>query len=422
MALTDVRIRQAKPTEKTYRLADSGGLFLEVRPNGNKFWRYAYRIDKKQNLFAVGTYPAVTLQQAREEHTKARALVKSGLHPARERTRTKQSVIKVNRETFKAIAEEWFESKRSLPAEGRKKAQKGWSEEYEGRIRRHLNDDIYPRLGNLPIRLIQTADVAAVISSVEKRGAPTSAILVRQLISQVFYHGISDGLADYDPTYVMRRRGTRKRAKVLHKKPLRPDGIETLAKRLREVKAPRPRVIAIQLLLLLFVRTKELRTTTWAEILPALKTSLWVIPEDRMKMGRIHLVPLPTQAITLLKELHTLTGDGEYLFPHRTDQKKPMGPDAVNYVLEKMGYGANTLSGHGFRATASTLLNELGYREEHVDMQLAHSKEETYNQARYLPERTEMMHAWATLLDRMGRGEDVKHCFAAKSVPLQLAA
>lgn len=403
--LTDLRIRQAKPQTKPYRISDSGGLFLETRPNGKKYWRYAYRIDNKQNLYAMGTYPVMSLQQAREEHIRARALVKLGHHPAHERARTRQQVIEAAQDTFKVVAEEWFKSKRSIPAEGKKKAQIGWSSSYEARTRTYLEDDIYPRLGTMSMRSIKTVDVVATVEAVVKRGAPTSAGVVRQIISQVFFKAISTDRAEYDPSFVMRQRGKRRRAKTVHKTPLRPEGITELIRRLEATKQARARVIAVRLLLLLFVRTNELRNTPWTEILPALNSSMWVIPEERMKMRRTHMVPLPPQAIELLTELHGLTGHTEYLFPHNKDPRKPMGADGVNYVLRQIGYERKTLSGHAFRTTASTLLNEMGYHPEHVDMQLAHSSDDAYNQARYLTDRIPMMMTWANQIDKLARGK-----------------
>lgn len=420
--LTDLRIRQAKPQAKPYRTSDSGGLFLETRPNGKKYWRYAYRIDNKQNLYAMGSYPAMSLQQAREEHMRARALVKLGHHPAHARARTRQQVIEASRDTFRAVGEEWFESKRSIPAEGRKKAQIGWSSSYEARMRTYLDKDIYPRLGTMSMRSIKTIDVVATVDAVVKRGAPKAADVVRQIISQVFFEAISSDRADYDPSLVMRQRGRRKRTRTVHKTPLRPEAITQLIGRLEATKQARARVIAVRLLLLLFVRTNELRCTPWTEILPALKTSLWVIPEERMKMRRTHLVPLSPQAIKLLTELHKLTGHTEYLFPHNKDPRKPMGADGVNYVLRQIGYQRKTLSGHAFRTTASTLLNEMGFHEKHIDTQLAHASNDAYNQARYLAERTQIMMAWANEIDRLARGEQLSVLTGNASGALLLAA
>lgn len=422
MALTDVRIRQAKPAGKTYRLADSGGLFIEVRPNGSKFWRYAYRIEKKPNLYAVGVYPEVTLQQAREEHIKARALVKSGRHPARERALKRLEVIQINKETFEATAEEWFASKCAVAPEGKKKGRPGWSKTHENKVRGYLDNEVYPRLGNLSLRSIKTTDVAAILTAVEGRGAPTVAILIRQVISHVFVQGISKGRVDFDPTYLMRRTVKRRTRKVRHKTPLRPSEIKVLSDRLSAYKKMRVRIISILLLLHTFVRGKELRETPWAEILPAMKSSLWVIPPERMKMGRMHLVPLSSQVIALLEELHKLTGDGKYLFPHHKDATLPMGPDAVNYIIRKLGYPVYSLSGHAFRATASTLLNEMGFREEHVDMQLAHSSDDAYNHARYLSERTKMMKVWSNFIDKIARGEEVDGQLATEGFVSSLIA
>ncbi|MGO1073601.1 tyrosine-type recombinase/integrase [Lysobacter sp. CA199] len=408
MALTDLRIRQAKAGEKPYRLADGGGMFLEVRPNGAKFFRYAYRIDKKPNLYAIGGYPEKTLLQAREEHVRARAHVKAGRHPAHERARERREVIQLNKETFKATAEEWFKSKRTIPAEGPNKGQRGWSASHEDRTRRYLDKDIYPKLDNMALRSIKTVDVAGIVKAMEKRGAPVAALIARQIVSQVFVYAISDGRADFDPAYIIRRTAKRRGTKVVHKTPLRPSEIRVLSDRLSAFKKKRVRVIAILLLLHTFIRGKELRTTPWAEVLPALDSSLWVIPGERMKMGRTHLVPLSPQVVELLKELHALTGDGEYLFPHSRKAGLPMGYDGVNYVLRELGYPRRSLTGHAFRATASTLLNEMDFRLEHVDMQLAHASGDAYNHARYLRERTKMMKVWSNFIDKIARGEDVE--------------
>ena len=407
MALTDLRIRQAKPAEKAYRLGDGGGMFLEVRPNGAKFFRYAYRIDRKPNLYAIGTYPEKTLLQAREELVRARALVQAGHHPAHERARARREVIQLNKETFKATAEEWFKTKRTIPAEGGNKGQRGWSASHEDRTRRYLEKDIYPKLESLSLRSIKTTDVVAIVSAMEKRGAPVAARIARGIVSQVFVYAVSNGRADFDPAYIIRHTSKRRGTKVTHKNPLRPSEIRVLSDRLSAFEKKRVRVIAIQLLLHVFIRGKELRTSPWSEVLPALQSSLWVIPGERMKMGRTHLVPLSPQVIELLKELHALTGDGEYLFPHGRKPGKPMGSDGVNYVLRELGYPRRSFTGHGFRATASTLLNEMGFRVEHVDMQLAHASGDAYNHARYLRERTKMMKVWSNFIDKIARGEEV---------------
>lgn len=399
MALTDVRIRQAKPTERAYRLADSGGLFLEVRPNGSKLWRYAYRIGKKQNLFAVGAYPAMSLLQARAAHMNARSLVKEGRHPAAERTRSRNELIETNKETFRFFAERWFETKRAIP----EKNKPGWSSGYERQVRYYLDNDIYPKIGKMPVKAIRSANIVVVLDVIVERNATCAAILARQIMSQIFEYAIAKGAVEYDPAHVTKR--SVNRPKVKHASPLRPDEIRGLLIRSAEFKGSRLTVIAMRLLLLLFVRTKELRTAEWAEVAPALKTGMWVIAEGRMKMRRIHMVPIAPQALQLLKELHGLTGHDRYLFPSSRKPGQPMGPQVVNSAIRRMGYPMAAITGHDFRATASTLLNEMGFRSEHVDMQLAHSKDDAYNHARYLPERIKLMQIWADYIDKIERGE-----------------
>lgn len=394
MALTDVRIRQAKPQEKPFRISDSGGLFIEVRPNGSKLWRYAYRIAGKQSLFALGAYPDVSLQEARTAHAAARDLVAQSIHPAHAKASAKGEAEARNADRFKAVALEWIESKRT------REDRPGWSPYYEKQVRSYLERDVFPKVGNRPMRGITSAEWLAIIQAIAERGAEAAAILVRQMVSQVYAFGVARLKADSDPTWPLRRAIIR--PKVQHAAPKDRDTIRDLLQRVHAYGGNRTTAIALRLLLLTFVRTGELRKAPWSEF--DLDRGLWTIPAERMKKRRTHLVPLSPQAVTLLRELHDITGANVHLFPNNRKPREVMSATTVNRALEHMGYESGFFTGHDFRATASTRLHEMGFRSEVVEMQLAHAKTDkvaaAYNHAEYLPERTAMMAAWSTWIEQ----------------------
>lgn len=389
MPLTDIRIRQTKPAVRPQKLADGNGLYLEVRPNGSKLWRYRYRIEGRFNLYAIGAYPALSLADARAEHLRARDLVKRGVHPAHERARTRSEATSRNADTFKVIAEEWISEK-----------QKTWTPYYEKQVRSYFDRDVYPRIGRRPMQSITSDDVLKILRAIADRGANAAAILVRQLISQVFTYAVRTLRATSDPAHVLR--GAIIRPPVQHADAKGREDIAEFVGRLRAYGGARTTVIAMWLLLLLFVRTGELRRAPWSEF--DIGRALWTIPAGRMKKRRVHLVPLPKQAVALLRELHGITGAGTHLFPNmRRPKEAVISATTINRALEHMGYESGFFTGHDFRATASTHLHEMGYRDEVVEMQLAHAKKDkvgaAYNHAQYLPERVEMMQRWADWLD-----------------------
>lgn len=390
MPLTDVRIRQAKPVDKPLKLLDGSRLYLIVMPSGAKLWRYRYRIDGRENLYAIGEYPTISLQEARMLRDAARALVKQGIHPSHERARTRSDTAASNANTFKAIAHAWIEAHRAR-----------WTPYYVKQIESYFERDVYPKIGKRPIRSVTAADIHGIITAIAGRGAEAAAINVRQWCSAVFCHAVAHLCADSDPAAALRR--TVIRPPVEHAKPLTEDGITTFFARLATFGGNRTTAIALHLLLLLWIRTAELRKAQWCEF--DLDGTLWTIPAGRMKRRRKHLVPLPPQAIALLHELHTITGGGKHLFPNTRRPKDVMGATTVNRALEHMGYPSGEVTGHDFRATASTLLRERGHRSEVIEVQLAHAKksktEAAYNHAEYLPERTKMMREWAGWIDEI---------------------
>ena len=413
MSLTDGQIRNAKPGDKPIKLTDGGGLYLEVRPTGAKLWRYRYRIAGKENVFAVGKYvqaPSgetkeqnqsrcnagmLTLAEARARREECRALVKQGMHPAhyRQVARMEQSVRNAN--TFEAVAMEWIVKKKP-----------GWTPYYLRQVERFLEADVFPYVGNLPIRNVTAAHLLEIVRRVEGRGAETVALQVRQWASAIFRYAVATLRADVDPAAALR--GAIHRPKVVHSKPMTRDQVADFVNALEGYAGYRTTVIALHLMLLTFVRTVELRGALWAEI--DLDRAEWRIPAERMKMREPHIVPLSRQGVELLRELHTHTGGRGMLFPNYRNPKTCMTATTLNRALERMGFngkGSIGFSAHGFRATASTILNEIGFRPDVIERQLAHAERNkvraSYNQAQYLEERRAMMQQWADLIDEMAK-------------------
>ncbi|WP_298715916.1 integrase arm-type DNA-binding domain-containing protein [uncultured Oceanisphaera sp.] len=397
MPLTDAKVRNTKPTEKPQKLADGQGLYLEVRPSGSKLWRYRYRIAGKENVFAIGEYPTLSLAGARTEHDKARGLVKQGLHPAHHRQSERLVNREANANTFESLAREWIDKKAS-----------SWTPYYLRQVERFLAADVFPYIGKLPIRNVTAALLLKIIQRVEKRGAETVALLIRQWSSAIFRYAVATLRADHDPAAALK--GAIHRPKVEHRKPLTRDQIVQFIKALDEYGGYRATVIALRLMLLTFVRTVELRKAEWHEF--DFERAEWRIPAEKMKMRQPHIVPLSRQAVELLRELHTFTGGRPLLFPNLRNPDTCMTPTTLNRALERMGFsgkGSIGFSAHGFRATASTLLNEMGYRSDVIERQLAHAERNkvraSYNQAQYLDERKIMMQVWADLIDGLACSE-----------------
>ena len=411
MALTDVKIRGTKPSEKPVKLTDAGGLYLDIRPSGSKLWRYRYRIAGRENLYAMGKFcqapsresavEAVlrkasgrfTLAEARQERDRCRALVKQGIHPAHNRHAQRAGQFSENANTFKAAALEWIENKKS-----------GWSPYYHRQVERFLERDVFPHIGSFPVRSVTAAHLLQIVRRVEGRGAKTVALLLRQWSSAIFRYSIATLRADADPAAALK--GSITRPRTDHSKPLTRADIPRFIAALDSYGGYRTTVIALRLIMLTFVRTVELRAAHWEEI--DFNRAEWRIPAGRMKMREQHIVPLSRQVLERLRELHTLTGASSFLFPNYRRPKSCMTATTLNRALERMGFngkGSMGFSAHGFRATASTILNELGYRPDVIERQLAHSERNSvrasYNRAEYLAERRTMMQEWADLVDEM---------------------
>lgn len=403
MPLTDAKVRSAKPAPKPYKLNDGAGLHLLVRPTGSKLWRYRYRIDGRENLFAIGEYLAdkrgshVSLDDARAARDSARALVKKGIHPSHSRQTERIAARAANANTLEAVAKEWIEKKQS-----------GWSPYYLKQVESFFAADVFPQIGKLPLRGITAAHVLDVVRKIEKRGAASVALLVRQWLSAVFRYGVATLRADVDPAAALK--GAIHRPKTEHHKPLTQAQLADFVTALGKFGGFRTTAIALHLMLLTFVRTVELRAARWEEI--DLEAAEWRIPAERMKMRQMHIVPLSSQAVALLKELKTLTGERELLFPNYRNSKSCMTPTTLNRALERMGFNGKDsigFSAHGFRSTASTMLNEMGFRPDVIERQLAHAERSkvraSYNHAEYMKERQEMMQAWSDTIDRFAKRE-----------------
>ena len=405
--LTDIQIRNAKPTEKPYKLSDGGGMYGEVMPNGSKFWRMKVRqANGKESRLTFGSYPEVTLAGARAERSKVKQQQTAGFDPAQTKRIEKLQKRAAAVNTFEVLAREWHSNKAAT-----------WKENTAKEALARLENDVFPRIGKWPIADVDAPLLLDVLHQIEKRGAINMATRVAAHCSAVFRFAIAKGIVKYNP--IPDLRGALKPRIKGHHAAIGTDELPEFLKALRKVEAGMflPTRIMMRLMLLVFVRTSELIETPWSEI--DLDNETWVIPWDRMKMGRKkvnprkldHYVHLPRQGWVLLRELHTLTGHGIYLFPNRTDYTKPASNGAILMALRRMGYqGRHT--GHGFRSLAMGVIKaRLGYRHEVVNRQLAHGSNDEYGEAydreQFQDERRVMMQAYADYLDTVEGGGNI---------------
>jgi integrase len=407
MALTDIKIKNAKAKAQRYRLSDANGLAVEVTPAGGKYWRYRYRLNGKENLFAGGEWSGspvgekpeeaqarradgrLTLAEARIGRQQWRADVKAGLHP-RVAAQARELIGEHSRaQTFDAVAAEFIE-----------KRGKEWSQGHRDNLKRFLERDISPGVGSLPIRSIQTSQLLTLLRRVEERDAISVAALGRGYLGQIFRYAIQVSKADYDPTAGLR--GALERRYSKHHEPLSQADIVPFFAALTQAGGNRETKIAVQLMAYTFARTIELRCAPWTEF--DLEKADWRLPKERMKMRRPHIVPLARQAVELLEELRELTGRRQFLFPNTRRPQTFMGATTINRVIERMGY-LDRFTAQGFRATASTMLHEAGFSSELIERQLAHMEKNkskaSYDHSARLPERRLMMQSWADMLDEM---------------------
>ena len=396
MALTDKALKQAKPREKAYKLADGKGLHLLVNPNGSKYWRLKYRFAGKEKVLALGVYPSVTLANARSLTDEAKTILRNGEDPSLVRKQQKR-VDKLNAtNNFEAVARDWLNQQKSK-----------WTKGHADRVTTSLEQEVFPHIGQMAIADIATPDVLEVVRKVEGRGALDVASRVLQRVSSVFRYAVQTGRAQVNPASELK--GVLKTRKVQHRAAITRAELPELLQKARKYDGYLITRLALRLLMLTFVRPGELRFARWKEF--DLEAKVWRIPAERMKMKSEHLVPLSRQAIELLEELRPVTGHYDFLFPGERTRTKPISENTMTYALYRMGYKSRATA-HGFRTTASSILNEEGFNPDAIERQLSHLERNqvrgAYTQhAEYLKDRAKMMQWWADYLDQMETGSNV---------------
>ena len=396
MPLTDTAVRSAKPTEKARKLSDEKGLFVLIHPNGGKYWRFKYRFDGKERLLAFGTYPDLGLKDAREKRDEARKMLAQGIDPGEAKKAAKAAREGAAANSFEVLCLEWLEHKRATIAEAQ-----------YGKALGRMKKDVIPWLGRRPITEITAPEILATLRRIDERGARYTAHKVRSEISQCFRYAIATGRAERDPCPDLRGAIPAPKTENL---PSITDPAQ-VAELLRAIDGFRGTFIvkcALLLAPMLFVRPGELRKAEWTGF--DLDKAEWryIVTKTQTE----HLVPLSTQAVAILRELHELTGCRKHVFPGR-DPKGPMSDAAVNAALRRMGYDTKTeITGHGFRAMARTILHEeLGQKPEVIEHQLAHQVSDplgtAYNRTKFLKARKAMMQLWADYLDKLKAGAAV---------------
>lgn len=393
MALTEVQVRKAKPRIKAYKIYDEKGLYGLVKPNGIIYWKLRYTFGGEKKL-SLGQYPEVSLKEARDKRDEARRSIADGIDPglAHKLKKLMRNISKD--ESFEGVAEEWHAKNKPR-----------WNNKHRDRVIHWLKKDVFPALGKRRLREITAPELLAVLTKIEGRGALYMAQRVRAIVSEVFLYAIAHGKADVNIAVGLQR-AMQVREKSKGFAYLSADELPKFLRRLDRYDGEPQTKRALQIAIYTMVRTTELRGAKWNEI--DFESALWEIPASRMKMKEKHLVPLARQVDELLKEQHELTGNGEYIFPNGNRMIKPMSENAMLYAIYRIGYHSRATT-HGFRKTASTILNEAAVKnhrrfdKDYIERQLAHGDRDeiraTYNYAEYLPQRTEMMQWWADYLD-----------------------
>jgi len=415
--LNDTQCRNAKPKDKPYKLTDGNGLVLEVKPNGVKAWRYRFELAGKESMFAIGDYapaPAgetadeaaarrggrlFTLAEAREERAKARALVKQGINPAHARQLEQIKRVQDAANTFEAVAREWV-------------ALRDWEDVTKARRLDMLTRVVFPKIGAIPVKQITPAHILDVLTTAHEKNGPSVADEAKRSMSGIFELAISTLRADRDPVQPVRK--ALPANKTQHKRPLE---VPEIGQLLRDVDGHGGRHEtrgAFLLMWLTLCRPSEAVEAEWAEF--DLDAAVWRIPEERMKKRKAHTIPLPAQAVALLRGLRGITGHLTHVFPGRDDRSKPMAVESFRQMLHTLKWSGK-YSPHATRTTGSTRLNEMGFPADWIERQLAHIEpnavRRTYNHAEHLEDRRRMMQQWADMLDTWRQG--------AKIVPIKAA-
>ncbi|EFK4133422.1 integrase arm-type DNA-binding domain-containing protein [Escherichia coli] len=413
MSLTDIKAKNAKPLEKEYKLTDGFGMFLRVTPKGSKYWQMAYRFEGKQKLFSIGVYPAVSLSDARQRRDEARRLLAQGIDPnAKKQAEVKELKAKRdNTRSFRTVAKAWFATKTK------------WSDDYGDAVWKRLETYVFPVIGDKDVAELDTGDLLVPVKKVEALGYLEVAMRIQQYITAILRHAVQQKLIRHNPAYDME--GAVQKPQTEHRPALELEEIPQLLNKIAEYKGRRLTILAIQLNLMIFIRSSELRFARWSEI--DFKSKLWVIPEQReaienvkhstrgAKMKRKHFVPLCKQAMKILKEIRQLTyeegQDDGLIFTGCYDSFKPMSENTINKALRNMGYNTKQdICGHGFRTLACSALIESGlWSEDAVELQMSHKESNSVraaytHKAKHLDQRRLMLQWWADYLDASRNG------------------
>ncbi|MFH1992209.1 MAG: integrase arm-type DNA-binding domain-containing protein [Pseudomonadota bacterium] len=392
--LSEIKLRTAKPQVNEYKIFDGGGLFLLVTPSGGRLWHFKYRYDKKERKLTFGPYPEISLADARQRRDEARKQVANGIDPGAVRKAQRQAETEET-ETFEVIAREWHT-----------KFTHTWAPGHAVKLLSALKRDLFPWVGSRPIKELKAVELLESLQRIEGRGALETAHRMRGLLGQIFRYAVATGRAERDPTADLR--GALPQPNENHHAAITdPKEVAPLLRAIDGYQGHFVVKCALRLAPMLFVRPGELRHAEWAEI--DLDEAVWNIPAHKMKMKEPHLVPLSNQAVEILRELQPLTGRSRYVFPSARSFARPMSNNAILAALRRMGYDKDTMTGHGFRAMARTILDEvLQFRPDFIEHQLAHAVRDpngrAYNRTAHLEERRRMMQKWADYLDALKAG------------------
>ncbi|MBR7905986.1 integrase arm-type DNA-binding domain-containing protein [Burkholderia cenocepacia] len=404
MPLTDTAIRNAKPADKPVRLFDGGGLYLEIAPSGGKWWRLKYRFGGKEKRYSLGVYPEVTLATARKKRDEAREKLAAGIDPGEAKKAEKRASLLAAANSFEVVARGWMGERKTTvePAQHAKTLAR-------------MENDVFPWLGKRPIAEIDAPEILVVLKRVDGRGARFTAHRIRSEISRVFRYGIKEGHCKADPARDLV--DAIPPAQTTHFASItEPEKVGEMLRAFDGFTGTFPVLCALKLAPMLFVRPGELRKAEWAQF--DLDKGEWRYFVNKTKTD--HLVPLAAQAVTILRELHALTGEGVYVFPGARDRNRPMSEAAINAALRRLGYDTRTeITGHGFRAMARTILHEeLEEKPEVIEHQLAHTVPDSlgraYNRTKFIKARRSMMQQWADYLDKLKAGAEIIPIAAAR--------
>ncbi|AGZ29651.1 MULTISPECIES: tyrosine-type recombinase/integrase [Burkholderia] len=394
MPLTDKAVKNAKAGDKPVKLFDGGGMFLLVTPAGQRYWRLKYRVNGKEKLLALGVYPDVSLAVARKKRDEAREKLAAGIDPNEAKREVKRTARIAAASSFEAVAREWFDNQRV-----------GWTETYAEKVIHSLEIDAFPKIGSRPISSIEAPEMLEIIRAIEARGVRETAKRLLQRSRAVFQYAIMTGRCTRNPSADIDAETILKKGPgVQHMARVKPLEIPQLMRDIAAYPGEPVTRLALELMALTFVRTKEMIRAQWAEFDEA--AAEWRVPPERMKMRDPHIVPLSRQSLVVLEQLRQINGDRPHVF-YSVHGRAPISNNTMLFALYRMGYKSR-MTGHGFRGLAATMLRELGYSRDVVDRQLAHAERNqvtaAYAHAEYLPERRRMMQHWADHLDKLKAG------------------